>query len=254
MQGWQHLLGQGELDGDRVDLRHAEQALRVAGAYQVARVDVANAHPASHRRADSGIRQLHLGVGDGCLVAFDGGLQLVDQCLLLVELLPGHAVIAAEQAVAPQVHCRHLDLRLALAEQGARLVELGLYGAVVEGGEQVALLDPLAFLDQNLGQYPLDLRAHLDAVQRQHRTDGAGVAGYVPLDDGYHPHRDGRLRAGGGGRLALGVPSSRCYQDEQYQGGKQGRAERTSHWCGHLGQWGGWSVIPSYSRRTGSAA
>jgi hypothetical protein len=49
VQGRQVLLGQGELHGDRVDLGDAEQALSVAGAHQVARVDVADAHAAAYR-------------------------------------------------------------------------------------------------------------------------------------------------------------------------------------------------------------
>ena len=48
LQGWQHLLRQCELDGDRVDLGDAEQALRIRGAHQVAGVDIADADAPGH--------------------------------------------------------------------------------------------------------------------------------------------------------------------------------------------------------------
>ena len=49
LQGRQHLLRQGELDGDRVDLGHGEQALGIAGAQEVAFINGANTHAARHR-------------------------------------------------------------------------------------------------------------------------------------------------------------------------------------------------------------
>ena len=109
---------------------------------------------------------MYFGIGDGRLVAPDRGLQLVDQCLLLVEGLLGHAIVGAEQAVALEVDAGHLDLRLALPELGAGLVEAGADRPVIEGGKQVAFLHPLAFFDQHLGQHAFDLWPYFDAVQR----------------------------------------------------------------------------------------
>ncbi|MNM98071.1 hypothetical protein D3C81_1105920 [compost metagenome] len=244
---------QGELDRDGVDLGHAEQALGIAGAHQVAGVDVADANAPGDGGANLRVGELDFGIGDGGLVAFYGGLQLIDQRLLLVEGLLGHAVIAAEQAVALEVDAGHLDLSLALAELGAGLVEAGADAAVVQGGQQVALLDPLALFDEHPGQHPFDLRFYFDAVQRQHGADGAGVARHVLLGNADHAHRNGALGARNRRLLALAIPDAQCCEGEQGGGGQQERAGRTSHWRGHLGQEEG-AVIEAYSAVTGSAA
>ncbi len=84
LQGRQHLLGEGELHGDRVDLGHGEQALGIAHAQEVAFVHGADTDPAGDRRMDLGVRELHLGGGNRRLVALGGGPELIDQRLLLI--------------------------------------------------------------------------------------------------------------------------------------------------------------------------
>ena len=210
LQGRQHLLWQGELDGNRVDLGHGEQALGVGHAQEVAFIDCANTDAAGDRGANLRVGKLYLrGINRG-LVALGGGFQLVDQGLLLVVGLLGNAVIDAEQFVAFEVDLGDLQLRLAFAELGAGLVEAGADRAVVDGGEQVACFDQLTFLDEDFGEDAVDLGAYDHAVQGQHRADAAGVAGDVFFADGDHSHRDGGRGGefGGAGRVANHRPAA----------------------------------------------
>lgn len=112
LQDRQHLLRQGELDGNRVDLGHGEQALGVAHAQEVAFIHRANPDATGNRRANLGVRKLHLGRINRGLVALGRGLELVDQGLLLVIGLLGHAVVDAQFLVALEVDQRDLQLRL----------------------------------------------------------------------------------------------------------------------------------------------
>lgn len=93
-----------------------------------------------------------------------GGLQLVDQGLLLVVGLFRDAVVDGEQFVAFEVDQGDLQLRLAFAQLGAGLIEAGADGAVVDGGQQVACFDELAFFDEDFGEDAVYLWAHHDAV------------------------------------------------------------------------------------------
>ena len=163
-----------------------------------------------------------------------GGLELIDQGLLLVVGLFGHAVVDAQQFVALEVDQRDLQLRLAFAQLRPGLVEAGADRAVVDGRQQVAFVHQLAFLDQDSGENAVDLRAHHDAVQGQHRADAADVARHVFFDDGDHPHRDG----GGGGQFGRGrfggVPQAQRCQDNQ-KSGEQGGFFLDSHASGAPG-------------------
>ena len=95
LQGWQHLLWQRELNGNRVELGDGKQPLGVAHAQEVAFVHVADAHAATDRGANLGIGKLYLSRINGRLIALHRGLELVDQCLLLVIGLFRHTVVDA---------------------------------------------------------------------------------------------------------------------------------------------------------------
>ena len=164
LQGRQHLLRQREFHGDRVDLGHGEQAGGVGHAQEIAFVDGANTDAAGDRGADLRVGKLYLRRVDCGLVALGGGFELVDQCLLLVVGLFGDAVVDAEQFVAFEVDQGDLQLRLAFAQLCAGLVEAGADRAVVDGGEQVACFDELAFLDEDFGEDAVYLWAYYDAV------------------------------------------------------------------------------------------
>ena len=206
LQGRQLALRQGELDGNRVHLGDAEQALGIADAQEVALVDIANPHATGHRRADLRIGQLHLCRRDRSLIALHRGFQLVIQRLLLVDSLLGHAVIGAQQAVAFQVHLGHMQLRLALPQLRLGLFQAGANGAVIDHRHQLAGLYPLTFLDQQLGQHPVDLRAYHHAMQRQHIANATDKTRHILLRHLHHMHR--HTQRAGGFRRAGGRPET----------------------------------------------
>ena len=77
LQGRQHLLWQGELDGNRVDLGNGEQALGVGHAQEVALIDCANTDAAGDRGANLRVGKLYLRCINRGLVALGAGFQLV---------------------------------------------------------------------------------------------------------------------------------------------------------------------------------
>ncbi|MNF87186.1 hypothetical protein D3C84_696450 [compost metagenome] len=159
---------------------------------------------------------MHLRRVDGRLVTLGGGLELVDQRLLLVVGLLRYAVIDAQQFVALEIDLGHRQLRLALAELGPGLVEAGADRTIVDGRQQVTLLDQLPFLDQQPGEDAVDLRPDDHAVQRQDRADAAGEARYILLHHADGPYRNGSRSAGLGGHGLEHKP-----EDEGHQGDQQ---------------------------------
>ncbi|MNZ99585.1 hypothetical protein D3C78_1189170 [compost metagenome] len=189
MQQRQVFLRQGEHHRDRRNLRHAEQPGGVADPQQIAGIDVADAHPAVHRRGDARIGQAHpLGV-DQRLVGFQRGAQLGGLGFLLVECLLGHGTVGIQQAVAPQVLLDYAQLRLAVQARRLGLGDGGGNRAVVDGRQQFALFDQFPLLHQHPGQHAVHLGAHHHVVQR-----GDGAYAGQPLGDvlALHPRQHHR--------------------------------------------------------------
>ncbi|MNL21855.1 hypothetical protein D3C87_1431680 [compost metagenome] len=206
----------------------------VGHAQEVALIHCTNADATGDRGADLRVGQLHLGGINRSLIALGGGLELVDQCLLLVVGLFGDAVVDAQQFVALEVDQCDLQLRLAFAELCLGLIETGADRAVVDGGQQVAFFHQLAFLDHDFGEDAVDLRADDDAVQGQDRADAADEAGDVFFGDADHAYGNG----GGRGEFCLGgfggVPQAQRCQDDQ-EGDEQGGFLLDSHASGAPG-------------------
>ena len=91
----QLLLGQGELHGNGINLGHGKQPLGIADPQEIACIHRTNAHAPADRRLYLRIGQLHLRGRNGCLVTLCRSLELIDQGLLLIEGLPGHAIVHA---------------------------------------------------------------------------------------------------------------------------------------------------------------
>ncbi len=70
-----------------------------------------------------------------------------------------------------------LDLRL--RQIGARLIERVLERPLVDGEQQIALLDDLAVLEMHLVEIAGDARAHFDRIDRDEAADI-----FVLVDDG----------------------------------------------------------------------
>ena len=85
----QVVLRQRKDDGDRLLLRDHDQAVGVAGAHDVALVDLAQAETPADRRRHARVGELQARVVEQALIEFDGALVLADQGLLRIELLFG---------------------------------------------------------------------------------------------------------------------------------------------------------------------
>ena len=147
-----------------------------------------------------GVRQLHLRRCNRSLITLCGGFELIDQGLLLVEGLFGHAVVDTQQLIAFEVDQGDLQLGLVLPQLGLGLIEAGLDRAVIQGCQQVTGLDGLAFLDQQLGEDAVDLRTNHHAVQRQHSAYAADIVRHILPGHLNHPdrnrHTGGRFNGG----------------------------------------------------------
>ena len=95
-----------------------------------------------------------------------------------------------------QVRARGIQ-RGAIADHcGLCAAQVGADRAVIDAGQQLALAHLLAFLEQHLGEYPIDLRPQYGALQRLHRAHAAAPMRHIALLDAAGHHRHRRRRAG----------------------------------------------------------
>ena len=84
-----------------------------------------------------------------------------------------------------------MQLCLILPQLGPGLIEAGLDRAVIECRQQIARVDRLAFLDPNISEDAVDLRADNYAVQRQDGANPVDIARYILLLHMGNPYRYG---------------------------------------------------------------
>ena len=116
------------------------------------------------------LRGLHLR-----LVGDDRRLVLGDQRLLVRHLLLGDRILLAQRQIAVEIALRLGEQRLVLGQLALRLRERGLVGSRIDLGEEVALLDDLAFVEPQLLQLARDLGADghgLEGRDGAERVDG----------------------------------------------------------------------------------
>ncbi|MNV21527.1 hypothetical protein D3C71_1124650 [compost metagenome] len=224
--GGQLALGQVEHDMDRMDLGQRHQ--RRAGADDVAGVDRADTGDAGDRGGHAGVLQLHLGRAHAGFVGGHGTFELGHLVALGVQVGLGHVLAVLGGVGALVVGARGGQLGLVLALGRGGFIEAGLQGARVDLGEQVALLDFLAFLEVDTDQLAADLRADGDGVHRRHGSQRAGIDRHVLAGGIDHRHRDrpgvaflallaALARAGGGGAgLTLLATAEHAHTDEAH--------------------------------------
>jgi len=148
------------------------------------------------------------------LVDHERGFILTDQRDLRVVLLAGDGVLGDQLLVAFQVDLRILQQRLVLLLLADRLLERHVVRPRIDHGQEVALLDHLAFLELDLDELAGDLGLHVDGVERRDRSQGIENNRNIALGrggDAYRNERSGIKPASlaRGGRAVLGdVPSS----------------------------------------------
>ena len=159
-----------EQDRDRLQLRDHHQAAGVAGAHDVAGIDLTQAEAPTDRRGDTRVAQLQLRIVDQSLIRLNRALVLPYQRLLRVELLPGDRILLKQQLVAHKVDLRIGQQRLVPRHLALGLCQLHLEGPRVYFRQQLAGLHHLAFAKQYLHQLAVDTAAYRHRVQRHRRA------------------------------------------------------------------------------------
>ena len=136
---------QDEHDADRLHLRQNHDAGRVGWLDQVADLDLQDACHAIEGRPQGRVVQVRLVAIDQSLVGLHGGRVLRNQKLLVGDLLQGDQILFTKRLIA-----REIGLRLGmkggvLGQLSLRLRQSRLVETRVDLGEDVALLDRLAF-------------------------------------------------------------------------------------------------------------
>ena len=87
---------------------------------------------------------------DGCFLRLNRGFRDPLGLGALVEGLLGDRLIAHQLLAAGEVRFREREIRLRLRQIGVRLVERSLERPLVDGEEQISLLDHLAVFERDL--------------------------------------------------------------------------------------------------------
>src|ERR1700704_6387199 len=114
----QALLRQRENDRRRSNLGDDGQRVRIAGADDVAAVELSQPDPAIDRGYDRGVAELNAGSLDRGLVGVDGGLELVDLGLLLIDRLLRNGLALHQRLRAGEVLLGGWPRRLGLGLVG----------------------------------------------------------------------------------------------------------------------------------------
>ncbi|MCY1556563.1 hypothetical protein D9M68_933230 [compost metagenome] len=109
-----------------------------------------------------------------------------------------------------------MQLRLVFLLHPEGLLQGHFIGSRIDHREQIAGLDPLAVLEQQLDQLAVHPPTHIDRVVGGHRTQGLQLDRETALRDSRHPHRHRSAIAPATARgcLGLGRPEPPD-QDEQ---------------------------------------
>ena len=156
---------EGELEMDRIDRDDSgEQRCVAAGAtgHKIAGRNAPVADAAIHRRAQFGEFQIEFGLTHGRLVVAHRGLGVAEGLRALLEGLVGDGLVTHQLLAARIVGLGEGHIGLRLHEIGARLIERVLEGPLVDGEQQVALLDDLPVLEMQSFEIARNARAHFD--------------------------------------------------------------------------------------------
>ena len=123
------------------------------------------------RRAQLGELEVELGLPHRRLLRRDRRLGDALGLRALVEGLLGDGLVAHELLAAREIGLGEGEVGSRLRQIGARLVERVLERPLVDGEQQVALLDHLPVLEMHLVEIAGDARAHLDRIDRDEAAD-----------------------------------------------------------------------------------
>jgi hypothetical protein len=137
------------------------------------------AHTAVDWRCDRSVAELGFGVLDYRLIGIDGGEQLVDPGLSLVEHLLSLEVLIDEGFGADQILLRRDQLRLVLGLLRLGLIECRAERTRIDLGEHVAGLNELTFRKADILQFAVHPHVNRDAVEGLHGAEPGEIIGDV---------------------------------------------------------------------------
>ena len=161
----------GEDHGDRLQLRDRDDPGLLPGVDEIALVDEAESRAARDRGADGRIVELRPRGVDCRRVGGDRRGELQHHGVLRVELLLGGEVLLGERGEASEIELRIGEIGLVLRFLGDGLLERGLKRSGVDLGQEIALLDHLAFVKADLHDLAVDTGAHENGVVRLDLSD-----------------------------------------------------------------------------------
>ena len=192
----------GEDDGDRLQLRDRHDAGLLTGVDEIALVDEAEPGAARNRSADGRVVELRLRGVDRGRVGGDRGGELQHHGVLRVELLLGGEVLLGERGEAREIELGVGEIGLVLRFLRGGLLERRLKRSGVDLGQEIALLDHLAFVEADLHDLAVDPGAHENGVVGLDLPDALQDDRKIRALDRRH-RDDNRRGAGGLSRLAL---------------------------------------------------
>ena len=128
-----------------------------------------------------GIVELGLRVGDGGVVSRDLGGQLRDAGALGIGLLAGREFAELDEALQVEIGVGEIGLVLRLL--GFGLIERRLVGPGIDLGQQVTLLDQLAFLEGDLVDLAVDAGSNQHGVEGLNRSETGQIDREIRLLD-----------------------------------------------------------------------
>ena len=134
------------------------------------------------RRAQFGEFDVELGLAHRRLVVVDGGLRVAEGLRALLEDLIGDGLVVHQLLAARIVGLGEREIGFGLRQIGARLIERVLERPLVDGEQQIALLDDLPVLEMYAVEIAGDARAHLHRIDRGEAADIFVVIGDRALD------------------------------------------------------------------------
>ena len=155
-------------------------------------------------RGDATVDEIDLRGLDLALVVLDRALELVNQRVLGVQLLPRHRVRLDEHLEPLEIDPGVVEQRLIALQLAFELGQLRLEWARIDLGQQVSAADDLPFLEMDAEQLAVHPGSHRDGIEWRDRPEPVEVDPDVarPCRRRYHRDarrgREGSLRAGGG--------------------------------------------------------
>src|ERR1019366_7421187 len=194
LEAWQIVLGNTEINRDRLQLRDHRQTGRVGRMNYISHVHQTQPDPARDRRRDVAVGQLKLGVVHGALIALNRTCILSDRRFLVVEILTREGILLEQFLVARECNLGVFERRHILRERALDLLELHLVRTRIDLGQQIAGLYHLSLFEVYLIELAIHPAFDGDRVVCRHCSDRGYVLVQIADLRRHRRHRNDRVR------------------------------------------------------------